>query len=385
MHKKKICFVATVDWQIIWFLLEHIKAMNSKYDITVVVNAPGMVSLKSLGVDVPVLPVRIERSISILRDIRALIDLTRLFYTNRFDVVHSIAPKSGLLAMTAAFLAGTQKRIHIFTGQVWATKSGIVKRFLRGMDKIIATFATHILVDSPSQRDFLIREKVVSGKKSSVLAKGSVCGVDCTRFVPDEIAGSVIRKELGIDESELVFLFLGRLKADKGILDLANAFTRVMVSPQSSHLLIVGPDEENIREKVMSICRACQKNVHFVDYTMVPERYIASADVLCLPSYREGFGQVIIEAAAVGIPSIGSRIYGITDAIEEGSTGLLYEVGRMDILADKMLQFIKYPALRKEMGKQARERVLRDFSTETLVSSMLNYYESLEIRKGSNP
>ena len=375
--KKKICFVATVDWQIIWFLLEHIKAMNSKYDITIVVNAPDMVSLKSLGVDVPVLPVRIERSISILRDLKALMDLTRLFYTNRFDVVHSIAPKSGLLAMTAAFFSGTQKRIHIFTGQVWATKSGIAKRFLRGMDKIIAAFATHILVDSPSQRDFLIKEKVVSGKKSSVLAKGSVCGVNCTRFVPDEIARSVIRKELGIDESEVVFLFLGRLKADKGILDLASAFTKVMATVQSSHLLIVGPDEENMREKVTGICRTCRDKVHFIDYTMVPEQYIASADVLCLSSYREGFGQVIIEAAAAGIPSIGSRIYGITDAIEEGVTGLLHEVGLIDDLADKIHQFIRNPALRKEMGQNARERVLQDFSTETLVSSMLNYYESL--------
>ncbi len=375
--KKKICFVATVDWQIIWFLLEHIKAMDSKYDITVVVNAPDLVSLKSVGVDVPVLPVRIERSISILRDLKALIDLTRLFCTKRFDVVHSIAPKSGLLAMTAAFFSGTKKRIHIFTGQVWATQSGIMKRFLRGMDKIIATFATHILVDSPSQRDFLIGEKVVSVKKSSVLAKGSVCGVNCARFVPDKIARSVIRKELGIDESGVVFLFLGRLKTDKGILDLANAFTKVMATAQSSHLLIVGPDEENMREKIMSICRACREKLHFVDYTMVPEQYIASADVLCLPSYREGFGQVIIEAAAAGIPSIGSRIYGITDAIEEGVTGLLYEVGRIDDLADKIYQFIKNPALRKEMGQHARERVLRDFSTETLVSSMLNYYESL--------
>lgn len=375
--KKKICFVATVDWQIIWFLLEHIKALNSKYDITVVVNTPDMVSLKSLGVDVPVLPIRIERSISILRDLKALIDLTELFCTKRFDVVHSIAPKSGLLAMTAAFFSGTRKRIHIFTGQVWATQSGIMKWFLREMDKIIATFATHILVDSPSQRDFLIKEKVVSGKKSSVLAKGSVCGVDCTRFVPDKIARSVIRKELDIDESEVIFLFLGRLKTDKGILDLASAFAKVTATVKSSHLLIVGPDEENMREKVTSICRTCRDKVHFIDYTTVPEQYLASADVLCLPSYREGFGQVIIEAAAVGIPSIGSRIYGITDAIEEGVTGLLHEVGRIDDLADKIYQFIRNPALRKEMGQSARERVLLDFSTETLVSSMLNYYGSL--------
>jgi glycosyltransferase involved in cell wall biosynthesis len=381
---KKLCFVATVDWQVRMFLLEHIRGMNSKYDITVAMNAPGVASLKSIGIDVPVLSVGIERPISILRDLKALIDLFRLFRTARFDIVHSISPKSGLLAMSAAFLAGIKTRVHVYTGQVWATESGVMRWLLRAMDKITATFATHLLVDSRSQMDFLIKERVVPEKKASVLAKGSVCGVNCERFAPDQSARSAIRAKLGISESDVIFLFLGRLKIDKGIPDLAKAFAKVSTGFLSAHMLIVGPDEENMRLKVMDICGTCIDKVHIVDSTKVPEHYIASADVLCLPSYREGFGQVIIEAAAAGIPAIGSRIYGITDAIEEGKTGLLYEVGNVDDLTDKIIRFIKNPSLREEMGKCARERALRDFSTEILVSAMLDYYELLMIKNENN-
>jgi len=372
---KKVCFVATADWQVKMFLLEHIKTLSNKFEITVVMNAPNMTSLKSLGLDVPVRAVHIERPISILLDFKALLELFYLFRTCRFDIVHSIAPKSGLLSMCAAFFAGVQIRVHIYTGQIWATKSGVMRWLLRMMDRITAFFATNILTDSHSQMVFLINENVVSREKISVLAKGSVCGVDTMRFIANNRKRASVRNSLSLKESDIVFLFLGRLNIEKGVLDLANAFSRVCVSFSSSHLIFVGPDEGNMQQKIKDICITNRCKVHFIGFTEYPEDYIAAADVLCLPSYREGFGQVIIEAAAAGIPALGSRIYGITDAIEEGKTGLLFEAGNVNDLTDKMIQFLKYPTLRKEMGGRARERVSRDFSKDILIQAMLNYYE----------
>lgn len=375
--RKKVCFVTTVDWLVIWFLLDHIKAMKTEYDVTVVMNAPSRHSLDLPGMDVPVIHVGIKRSISVLQDIKATIQLFRLFRSRRFDVVHSIAPKSGLLAMTAAAAAGTKRRIHIFTGQVWATKSGAMKRLLRFMDSITAKFATHILTDSHSQADFIISQGVVSKEKISVLANGSVCGVKGERFAPNPRVRHDLRKRLGIGDSSILFLFLGRLNADKGVLDLAHAFSKVCKNSRNVQLLIVGPDEDNIRSRVADICETCCDRIHFVPYTTVPEHYMAAADVLCLPSYREGFGQVIIEAAATGIPAIGSRIYGITDAVVEGETGLMHEAGNVDDIAAQMIRIAEDGSLRRRMGMCARERALRDFSTEVVVSAMLDYYRSL--------
>jgi glycosyltransferase involved in cell wall biosynthesis len=146
---------------------------------------------------------------------------------------------------------------------------------------------------------------------------------------------------------------------------------------QNVYIVIVGTDEEDMKSKILSVCGPCADRVYFEDYTDVPERYMAAVDVFCLPSYREGFGLVIIEAASTGIPSIGTRIYGITDAIEEGTTGLLYEPANVDELVVRMTQFIENPDLKNKMGERARKRAIRDFSKEIVVSGMLEYYESL--------
>jgi glycosyltransferase involved in cell wall biosynthesis len=375
--KRTICFVTTVDFTIKVFLVDHFKAMYPHYDITVITNTKDINFLKPFGLDLKIISLSIERKISPVHDLVALFRLYSLFRKYKFDVVHSIMPKSGLLSMLAALFAGIPVRIHTFTGQVWATRKGVVRWCLKTADKLIAFCATQILVDSHSQRDFLIKEKVVSESKSHVIANGSICGVDTKRFSPNPEARMNLRKKLGIPETDIVFLFLGRLNRDKGLLDLTNAFLEVCKTHQNVYLVIVGTDEEDMKSKILSVCGPCADRVHFEDYTGVPERYMAAADVFCLPSYREGFGGVIIEAASTGIPSIGTRIYGITDAIEEGTTGLLYEPANVNELVVRMTQFIENTDLKNEMGERARKRAIRDFSKEIVVSGMLEYYESL--------
>lgn len=378
-EKRTICIVTTNEMAVKNFLLEHIRALSMKYEVTVIFNTTNIDFLKLLEVNANVIPLAIERKISPWHDIKAFSYLLILFCFNRFDVVHSMAPKSGLLAMFASFLTHIPVRIHTFTGQVWITRSGVEKRFLKSIDKLLAAFATHILVDSNSQRNFLVEQGIVPDWKANVLSNGSFCGVNIKRFIPDPIARKHIRDRLNVSGKDIVFLFLGRLNKDKGVLDLIESFVKVARDNKNIHIMFVGPDEENMQQKIDRSYQQYAGKIHFDGYTNTPEQYLASADVLCLPSYREGFGSVIIEAGAVGIPSIGTRIYGITDAIEEGVTGLLYEAGDIDELTEKMMQFIDCPDLIRRFGDNARKRALREFSQEKLTKAMLDYYEFLQI------
>ena len=377
MQKKKICFVTAAEITVRVFLVDHLRALSMQYDISIVTNTNNSDLLKPFGLYLNIIPLCIERAISPIRDMNAFLGLIFLFRRYRFEAVHSVTPKAGLLSMFAAFFARVPVRVHTFTGQVWVNRKGIMRWCLKTADRVIACCATHILVDSDSQRDFLIKEKVISESKSHVIANGSICGVDTRRFIPDLEARRRTRERLSIQESEVVFLYVGRLTHDKGLLDLAQAFVKVADIQNNVHLILVGPDEENVKDSIIECCSRFSNRVHFETYTDKPERMMAVADVFCLPSYREGFGMTIIEAGSVGIPSIGTRIYGIKDAIEEGRTGFLYTPHNVDELAAMMLIMIEKPDMRNQMGAQSRERVEKYYSKELVTSAFVDFYNAL--------
>lgn len=369
---KKVCFVVSSPATANAFLRGHIAALSSAHQVFLVANTHRQTSTCAELLFAP-----IERKISPLRDLNALGRLVRLFKQYDIEVVHSVTPKAGLLAMLAACIARVPVRIHTFTGQVWATRWGPARAFLRAMDRLIAFCATHVLMDSRSQRDFLIANRVVSAGKSAVLANGSICGVDSDRFRPDDSVRAQARNEARIPEDAVVFLYLGRLSRDKGVLDLARAFAALALSQPSAYLAIVGPDEESLRHPIEDIVAKCTDRVRFVDYTDKPQDFMAAADAFCLPSYREGFGQVALEAAACGLPVIASRIYGVVDAVSDGETGLLHPPGDVPALRTQMETLLKDAALRAQLGRAGRERALRDFSAQRVTQALVDYYSAL--------
>lgn len=376
--KKKVCWVVSCEFAVNSFLLDQIAVLQEHYDLTLIVNTDNPRFLGNHGLRVRVVPVGIERQISLWRDLRAQARLIWIFARERFDVVHSITPKAGLLAMVAGWLARVPNRIHTFQGEVWITRRGFWRMFLKAMDKLVARLATRLLVVSSSERAFLLEHGIVPPGKSQVLAKGSICGVNIARFRPDTATRALIRKQAGLADSDIVFLYVGRLIVDKGVLDLAVAFSRLCGAYPDVHLMVVGPDEHDMRDKMLSLTdTAHQRRLHFYGYTKTPEQYMVAADVLCLPSYREGFGVVIIEAAAVGIPVIASRIYGITDALEENVTGLLHEPRDSEELHGQMKRLIDNPGIRKKMGEDARLRAQRDFSRESVTAAVVAYYKKM--------
>jgi glycosyltransferase involved in cell wall biosynthesis len=372
-----ICIVVAAPLTLKAFMLGHLEALARIAEVTVAANFSPEDESFPWPAEIRRVAIPIARPIAPWADLVALLALFRLFRRRRFDLVHSITPKAGLLAMLAGALARVPLRLHTFQGEVWVTRRGALRWLLKNLDRLLARLATDLLVVSESEREFLIAAGLIPAAKSRVLKHGSIAGVDCERFKPDSSARAALRADLGIPVDAPVFLFVGRLNRDKGVLDLARAFAVLAREDAACQLLIVGTDEEGLRPEIEQACAACRSRLHLAGFSAAPERYIATSDVLCLPSYREGFGVVIIEAAAAGVPAIGSRIYGITDAIVEGETGLLFEAGDVQQLALSMRTLAGDASLRRRMGQRARERAVRDFSSAVVTAALVEYYEKL--------
>ena len=367
-NRKSICFIATAEFAVSAFLVSHLKELSKYYDLTVVVNLKNPKFLIDQELDVKLVNINFSREISIISDFLSLIQLAYLFLIKRYDAVHSITPKAGLLAMAASFLTFIPIRVHCFTGQVWATKSGLSRSFLKLIDKLIGMLSTQNIVDSKSQYNFLVKENVLEKNKSLVFGSGSVSGVDLLKFKPNTKVKSSLRKKLKIPIASFVFIFLGRLNSDKGIYDLIHSFKSADL--KSAYLLLIGPDEEDILSKFNSN----QSNIIFSGATSSPQDFLAASDVLCLPSYREGFGNVVIEAAATGLPSIVSNIYGLSDAIVQNKTGLAHEPKDVKEITRLMVAVFNDRKLVAELGKAAKKRAISEFDSKILVKHWKDFY-----------
>ncbi|MDC3409996.1 glycosyltransferase family 4 protein [Alphaproteobacteria bacterium] len=370
-----IVFVTSHPMSVVAFMLPHIRALKSLMPVQVFANSNERTLLQQRGVDVPIYFVPIVRPIAPWSDIQALWILYWQFKKNRLMAVHTITPKAGLLGMLAAWLARVPVRVHSFTGQVWVTRTGFMRRLLKAADELIAAMATDVLVDSPSQQDFLIEQGVVTAKGSSVLGFGSICGVNTQRFSPNKSVREVVRDELGTASDAIVCLYLGRLNHDKGVLDLASACAQVLSKHPKAELWVVGPDEADYFLQMQAILGRAVNNIKRVDYTPTPERFMQAANLFCMPSYREGFGSSVIEAAACEVPTLTSRIYGLTDAVVEGQTGWMYKAGDIQELAQQLDRLLANPAELDAKGQAARQYVKSFFAEEIVTDAMRNFYE----------
>jgi lipopolysaccharide/colanic/teichoic acid biosynthesis glycosyltransferase len=378
----RICYVLTSPFAVNGFMLTHLRVLSDYFSITLVVNTKEYPLSSAIDSRVRVKHCDIKRKISPWNDIKALFWLLIFFSREHFDLVHSITPKAGMLAMSAAWVTCVPARIHTFTGQVWSTKEGIARSFLRLIDQFISCLATRIHVDSQSQLHFLEQERVISGSKSAVIGPGSISGVDIERFKPCSEMRSMLRQQLGIAEDSIVFISLGRITRDKGVIELATAFSRLTHSNTNVVLMIAGPDEGGLMPELQSLLKDVMSQVVLLPRVVKAENFLASADVLVLPSYREGFGTVVLEAAAVGLPTIGTRIYGLTDAIIENKTGILTPVRDVDALYSAMKLLVDSEDKCHAMGQAAKQRTNELFSAEAISNAWYEEYR-LQLNKYS--
>lgn len=375
--KHSLVFVATTPFSVNAALRSHLLALVKAHEVTLCVNTTAYPLVEELAHAVRIRHIDIVRKIEPWKDLIALYQLFKCFREIRPATVHSVTPKAGLLAMMAAWLSGVDFRFHTFTGQVWATKTGIVRELLKGIDRLIALCASRVFADGLSQCRFLEGEGIVRRGGVTMLGQGSIAGVDLTRFSPNPVARLALRHELGVAEAVPVFLFVGRIVRDKGVFDLVEAFASLNAKHGLWELWMVGPDEDGLQTSLKAEGKRLGARIRWLGPTHEPERYMAAADVFVLPSYREGFSTVIIEAAACGIPTIGSRINGVVDAIVEESTGCLVNKGDIRELTQVMERIGSDRKVLSDMGQAAKSRAINNFSSSTVSAAWLSFYSSV--------
>tara|TARA_Y100000994_G_scaffold233546_1_gene221693 strand:- start:197 stop:1327 length:1131 start_codon:yes stop_codon:yes gene_type:complete len=375
--KKKIAIVSSNFLSIKSFLSKPVEELSKNNLVYIYTNAKKQDNV-FLNNNVKLINLPITRNVNLLNDLQCFIKLIFLIFKLKPDIVFTITPKGGLLGILTSFILNIRIRIHYYTGQVWVTRKGFIKKLLKFVDKIIFKMSTDCLTDSNLQKKFLEDEKVVKRDFLKVLANGSICGVDTTRFFPNSNNRRIVREHLNISQDTILLLFLGRLNKDKGILDLADVVNDIIEKDKKNiSLLIVGPDEENIKSKIQRLCKNSINKIHFIEFTNQPEKYMSAADIFCLPSYREGFGMAALEAGACALPVITSRIYGLIDAVKEDYTGLFHEVRNKNQIKKCIIRLIDNKQLRETLGKQGRERVLKEFEQKYVTGEFVKYIQAL--------
>ena len=351
------------------------------YELTVVTSpGPGLEAFAERE-KVPFHAVPMPRRISPGQDAKSLAALVALLRRLRPDIVHAHTPKGGLLGMIAASLARVPARIYHMRGLPLVTAHGVQRAILTATERTSCALASRVIAVSSSLRDVAIAEHLTSRKKITVLAGGSGNGIDCDRFDPTRVGpevGPALRAKLGIAADAFVIGFVGRLVGDKGVGELARAFAELKPQHPNAHLVLAGVFEE--RDAVPEETRRALEQdprVHLLGYLEDTASLYAAIDVLALPTYREGFPNVPLEAAAMEVPVVATRVPGCVDAVVDGETGLLVPARDSGALARALHTYLADPALRRAHGLAARARVQVSFRRERIWEALAGVYDEL--------
>tara|TARA_R110002049_G_scaffold296797_1_gene485187 strand:+ start:19765 stop:20919 length:1155 start_codon:yes stop_codon:yes gene_type:complete len=383
--KKKIIRITTVPMSLGGLLTGQLKYMSDYYEI-IGVASDGDGTLANIGIQegIKVFPIEMTRSITPFRDLRAIWQLYIFLKREKPFIVHSHTPKAGTVGMIAAFLAGVPHRLHTIAGLPLLEAQGGKRKVLDIVEKITYAFATRIYPNSFGMMDIILENKFTNKNKLKVLGNGSSNGIDIDHFNPSTISETEkenLRKSLGIDPNDFVYVFVGRMVTDKGVNELVHTFSRLTESIKSIKLILVGPHEKSLdplSEDTETLI-ASNPAIKEVGLQKDVRPFFAIADVLTFPSYREGFPNVVLQAGAMGIPAIVSDINGCNEIVQEGVNGNIVPAKDEKSLYSSMLQ--NY--LKKQEGTTFDSNLIRNLIKEkyqrtAIWEAILNEYNSFK-------
>lgn len=378
-RRPRLLIVTTVATTLASILRSQPKFLAQYYDVHLACSHGNAFATVAANEGVPVHPIPMVRGINPLADVVSVLRMILLIWKLKPDAVHSYTPKAGLVAMLASRLCFVPLRIHTFTGLIFPTARGKRRKVLMWVDRLICYCASHIIPESNGVRRDL-KEGKITRKPLQIIGHGNVAGIDVERFCVshDDVANGAaeLRNKLEIQDSDFLFAFVGRLNKDKGINELLAAFS---VLPLNARLVLVGAldSSQPISESALAEIKTSRR-ITWIGPQADVRPALQLADVLVLPSYREGFPNVVLEAGAMQLPVIATDINGSNEAITEEFNGWLVPVQDVDLLAHAMLRAMKAPQLQlREMGKRARARVVERFERKSHLVRLRAYYNSI--------
>lgn len=379
----KLVRITTVPISLEKLLENQLRFMNDYYEVIAVCSDE--VALEKVGKaqGVRTFAANLTRKITPIQDLKAVWQLYRFFKKEKPLLVHSHTPKAGTVGMLAAMLAGVPHRLHTVAGLPLLEVTGNKRKLLNFVEKITYWCATKVYPNSNGLKAIILKEGFCKDDKLKVIGNGSSNGINIDFFNPNQIKESEkeqLKKELNFSETDFVFVFVGRIVGDKGINELACAFDKLSSEKENVKLVLVGPLEEELDPLSEATKKTITENnaIVSVGYQNDVRPFFAVSDCLVFPSYREGFPNVVMQAGAMGLPSIVSNINGCNEIIQQGENGLIIAPKSEEELLNSMSELLEDKQLFEKMQKNAREKIVARFDQKVIWQQLLEEYQKLE-------
>jgi len=324
----------------------------------------------------------LTRKITPIKDIVSVFKLYKFLVKEQPSIVHTHTPKAGIVGMMAAFFARVPLRLHTVAGLPLMEAKGVKRKVLTLVEKLTYLFATHVYPNSKGLNDIILSKNFTSSKKLKIIANGSTNGIDTTHFSKShfsEVDLSNKKEELKILDDDFVFVFIGRIVKDKGINELVEAFVKLQQENNKCSLLLVGPFEDDLNP-ISEITRKYISENEKIITTGYQEKirvFFALSNALVFPSYREGFPNVVMQAGAMGLPSIVTNINGCNEIIEDHNNGLIIPLKNKERLYESMKVLINDTSLSTHLSSNSRQIIEDRYKQSDVWMAILNEYKTL--------
>jgi len=378
--KKKLIRITTVPLSLDKLLEGQLRFMQQHFEVTAISSEKAYLEKIGNREGVSTHPLEMTRQITPFSDFISLVKLTFYFLKVRPDIVHSHTPKAGIVGMAAAFLARVPHRFHTVAGLPLLEETGNKRKMLDFVEKLTYLFASRVYPNSNGLKEIILQNGYCKASKLKVLANGSTNGINTTYFSNDHFSFAQkeeLKARYDIQDSDFVFIFVGRLVTDKGINELIAAFKKLKINHPTAKLLLVGPLETELDPLLPQTIEAIEnvKQIKAVGYQQDVRLFFAISHCLVFPSYREGFPNVVMQAGAMELPSIVSNINGCNEIIVPHQNGVIIPTKDEKTLLEVMIELMENKTYYAQLRENARPMIVKRYEQQVVWQAILKEYQ----------